>query len=589
MKMNIGSKNKFLFSIVGGVMATFLLTSAVYAKTENVVSEESVRVVGRAMIINSAVEMNWPMSGIEFRFTGTEAEVFIENCRKTVYLNASVDGSDECYRFAVDSEGWVKIADNLAEGTHTVKLTRSSEACDGPGIISVSEVRTDGDSISATEARERKMEFIGDSYTVGYGNLEYGKDSNSKTPFNTDSWRSYAGYTSRALEADANIIAFSGKGVAMNTVSNTASAVSTKNVMPIQYEYANPFVTGATTKKWDFQTYVPQVVVLFLGTNDYGGTIPRGGNPQFFYERYCDFLDTISSKYPSAHIICCSKPSGSYGEYVKKAVEDSQNSKYHFVTLESFKASGVHSHPYYTEDIEIANELTQKINELDAQYNIWQADTENGLISRADKSKKKISVKGNVGISKTGDSITLMIIDQDADVKNLARSDIKYLDETLIDANGKYEFLFPFNGEIDKCKLLVNRNGIPENSTIKAVRSVYEGISVDLKLRTNLTLADGQPFEAIENIPTSEKAYLNMENIFGEKIEAYTVMMAFYDENGKLINVGEFRNESSDSSYVNDTIACDIPAGAVYSKAFIWSTVDEMVPVCENEIINFMK
>ena len=39
-------------------------------------------------------------------------------------------------------------------------------------------------------------------------------------------------------------------------------------------------------------------------------------------------------------------------------------------------------------DIEIAKELTQKINELDAEYNIWQADTENGLISRTDKDKK---------------------------------------------------------------------------------------------------------------------------------------------------------------------------------------------------------
>ncbi|UKI38702.1 MAG: GDSL-type esterase/lipase family protein [Clostridiales bacterium] len=112
--------------------------------------------------------------------------------------------------------------------------------------------------------------------------------------------------------------AVSGKGVCMNYISPSANSVSTVGNMSEQYKYANPLFSGATNANWNFESYIPQVVVVFLGTNDYSGTNPRGNNPQYFYEQYKNLLKTIRQKYPDAHIFCCAKPSGSYGDYVKK-------------------------------------------------------------------------------------------------------------------------------------------------------------------------------------------------------------------------------------------------------------------------------
>ena len=59
--------------------------------------------------------------------------------------------------------------------------------------------------------RDRRLLFIGDSITAGYGVL----CNDSAAPFTPDTesaYHTYAAVAARALNADAHVIAYSGKG-----------------------------------------------------------------------------------------------------------------------------------------------------------------------------------------------------------------------------------------------------------------------------------------------------------------------------------------------------------------------------------------
>lgn len=577
-------KRKLILIIT--ILCFVFACGVVYAECETTLDD--VRILGRSVKTNGKWEFNWPMSGIEFETDGKNAYLYIAKCNRSSYINVSVDNSEVCERIEVSKEGWVKVADNLSDGEHIIKITRSSEGYEG--ILAFSYVKSDGTYIKPTLPKARKMEFIGDSYTVGYGNLDYGKDVNKKTSYNTDTWRSYAGYTSRLLNADANIIAASGKGVCMNVIGTSDTSIVSNSNMSQQYMYANPNVSGATLKEWNFDEYIPQVVVVFLGTNDYGGTNPRGNNPQYFYEQYKNFLKTISSKYPDAHIFCCSKPQGSYGDYVEKAVLDMQNDKYHFVTLTSFKSSGVHAHPYYTEAEEMANELYEKINEVAKNVDIWQEGSTLKEKSFFNTNDKKLYVGGKLDANEEGDSVTLLIIDKDAPEDNISlENDVLHIDESVVKENGQYEFLIPFEFDVSDCKLLINKNGKNINPTIKEINSVYDAVGVKLDISSDLSLSHGDNVNDIVTIPTKVKAKFEIDNYFENLSGKYTAVITFYNEEGNLLNTYFDKEKEFDEDKTEETVWYDIPSGAKYAKAFLWTTLYNSMPLCDFESVRFVK
>ncbi len=67
-------------------------------------------------------------------------------------------------------------------------------------------------STQPPQPRDRRLLFIGDSITAGYGVL----CNDTAAPFAAETesaYHTYAAVAARALDADAHVIAFSGKGV----------------------------------------------------------------------------------------------------------------------------------------------------------------------------------------------------------------------------------------------------------------------------------------------------------------------------------------------------------------------------------------
>jgi lysophospholipase L1-like esterase len=148
------------------------------------------------------------------------------------------------------------------------------------------------------ESLTRKIEFIGNSLTVGYGNevsIAAPPQGNPTTGFhsiNENNYTAWGALTCRSLNAQYVCTAYSGRGVYRN---NTGSMIGT---MPLVYDYVHPDRADAI---WNHQRFIPDVVVIDLGTNDFATGVPDSSE---FCATYLSFIQKIREIHPQTKIIC---------------------------------------------------------------------------------------------------------------------------------------------------------------------------------------------------------------------------------------------------------------------------------------------
>ncbi len=181
------------------------------------------------------------------------------------------------------------LATGLANGPHDLVIWRNTEASIGvTQFTGLSNFGTGGALLAAAAAPNKRMEVVGDSLSVGAG-VEGDATCTGGIDAFTNNYLAYGSVAARAVGADVVTIAWSGIGVYRNSDN------STTNTMPTRYPFAIPNDGTA----WDFSLFQPNVVVINLGTNDFGS-----GDPGTPYETaYEAFVQTIRAKYASAYFI----------------------------------------------------------------------------------------------------------------------------------------------------------------------------------------------------------------------------------------------------------------------------------------------
>ena len=135
------------------------------------------------------------------------------------------------------------------------------------------------------ELSNRKMEFIGDSYTCGYGNE--GTSPQEHFKFETENnYLSFGAITARALNAQYLAVCRSGIGIVQGYGGKR------NFTMPAVYDE----VVSNSSVTWDYSKYQPDVVVIDLITNDLSAPL----DSTEFTGKYLEFLKRIRTNYPKA-------------------------------------------------------------------------------------------------------------------------------------------------------------------------------------------------------------------------------------------------------------------------------------------------
>jgi len=142
----------------------------------------------------------------------------------------------------------------------SIRVVKLSEC--GYGRAALSAIKTVGSSPARpTKAKSRRLEFIGDSITCGYGN----QCSNQSPKFVTreeNAARTYAFFLGQLLDAEVHCICASGNGIYHDYGCHT------HNLIPELYKYTDKMLAehfGLKASLWDRKRYVPDMVVIKLG------------------------------------------------------------------------------------------------------------------------------------------------------------------------------------------------------------------------------------------------------------------------------------------------------------------------------------
>ena len=239
---------------------------------------------------------DWPAVTIEAAFEGSSLAVFLEDGQNL--YNVYVDGRPTILRTQPNQQRYV-LAQGLDDGKHTLRLTKRTETFYGTPVFLGFELQPGRTLLPLPPPPERRIEFIGDSITAGYGS-----EGDSPTCiYSVDTENAeltYAAMTAAALDADYVILAVSGVGIVRNY---NADDSLTPGTMLTYYEGTT---TDKDTTKWDFESWVPQAVVINLGTNDFSTTPHPAG--EVFLRGYTDLIIKARNRYPEAHIFAVAGP-----------------------------------------------------------------------------------------------------------------------------------------------------------------------------------------------------------------------------------------------------------------------------------------
>ncbi len=257
----------------------------------------------------------FPGTSVRFRCNCTGVGVAFEDqgtggAEHTNWVNVIVDGETEAKVKLVPGKAqMLRGARNLKAGEHTIEIVKRTEAYVGP--VRFIGVGLQGILLDPPPRPERRLEIVGDSISCGYGNEASINTSNKYTEPNTgfnskneDISQAYGAFLGQRFNAEVMHSCISGTGMYRN---NTGA---TEGTYPDRYGRILPDDEASV---WDFSLFVPDIVIINLGNNDFNvinpeDNLPTAPEPAPFKETYARFVQRLRGYYPSAHIICSVGP-----------------------------------------------------------------------------------------------------------------------------------------------------------------------------------------------------------------------------------------------------------------------------------------
>ncbi len=339
---SIGTATSYTFA---NVTANHTISATFELKYDKIPATDSnILYTGRYYFNDSSnAVFAWPGFSITTRFEGTSCgfrmhqhpveNLAINNRYNTNYYNVFIDGNELDTIIKVQAgDSLFVVARDLDPGEHIITIYKRTEALIGSGEF-LGFYLEEGKTLLQPPLRpQRRIEFIGNSITCGYGNEQ--ESSERFTSEKENSYLAYSAITARNLNAEYFLTSYSGIGIHLNSDSSTI------NTLPNIYHRVCPF---DITTQWDFSSWKPHAVVINLGTNDFG---THGGIPDSlsFISAYENLILRIDTLYPGVTFFCINGPMTGYpvindsGEQIT-SLNVLQN--YVSKTVENVKAEGI--------------------------------------------------------------------------------------------------------------------------------------------------------------------------------------------------------------------------------------------------------
>ncbi len=308
----------------------------------------------------------WPAVTFEARFSGNDVTLAFDDPSNN--LNVIVDGRTVA---VLKKPGATRFSlHQMGKGPHTIRLEKRSETQYAVGAFKGFFVPAKADALPAP-AYSRAIEFIGDSFTVGYGNTSAFTRCTPEDIFETtDSQLGFGALVGKHFKAVYQVDAFSGLGM----VRNFDGHEHAKYHMPMLYPRA---IFDDPTP--DPAAWHPQIIVVGIGGNDFSTALhddepwkSRADLISDHEKTYVAFVRMLRAKNPDAFILLARPENRPDYTAATTAVFDAihaYDKKVDLVTLPQTDNTGCNGHPNVHDDAKVAD---MYIAYIEAHPELWQ-------------------------------------------------------------------------------------------------------------------------------------------------------------------------------------------------------------------------
>jgi lysophospholipase L1-like esterase len=321
-----------------------------FSQTKHIpASNEAFRYVGRFDFSNpKEVRYDWSGVYFQFCFRGSECALRMNDTHQN-YYDVFIDDQPS-KTFDVKSDTTLVVAKGLGTQIHRVQVYKRTEGNQGTGTFKGIMIPEKGEILPWEDVPTRKIEFIGNSITCGYGTEGLSPNEHWK-PSTENNYQSYAPIMARDFNADYHIVAHSGEGVVRNY--GYKEKISPTGTMPRRF---NRVYDEKEQPVWNFKLWKPDLVVINLETNDFS-TKPFPDKVVFIAE-YEKMINEVLKQYGDLPVFCIVGPMTDEPcySYVKEMVEnfrsDHQKRNVYFVGIPTYlmipdKDLGSDTHPNF--------------------------------------------------------------------------------------------------------------------------------------------------------------------------------------------------------------------------------------------------
>lgn len=316
-----------------------------------------IRYMGRVDFSDpKAPRFDWPGIEIEICFIGTKADIFLEDGGND--YNVILDGKQYGIIKTETGKARYEAVNGAKNAKHTVKITKRTEGYDGLAVFR-GFVLNDGAKVcSPRKNKQGRILFVGDSLSVGYGVEGKSVECENERKYKNNRC-SFASVAARKLNAEYHVLAVSGRGVVRNY-----NEPKQKSKRPLP-SYLDNTLYNDDSLKWDHSAWVPDTIVINLGTNDFS-TEPRPGKTEFL-TGYRNLTVKLRKLYPEARIYCCVGPAQSepFFQYMADFFKRNKDKKICRVNMAMMTERdwGCDYHPNVGAAERMAEELTSRLKQ----------------------------------------------------------------------------------------------------------------------------------------------------------------------------------------------------------------------------------
>lgn len=185
----------------------------------------------------------------EFKFTLNGQ---VTSPYQTQFIKAYIDG--ECVETLEVTKGTKEYAlkTKISKGAHVIKILKLNEpAFSKIGLVEIKS--GDYEFVDFEKDTRKKIEFYGDSITCGYGNLT--DNTHSFEMETEDGTLAYTQLCADKLNYQNSVVSYSGIAMALSPFNSN-------------FTMLDRYKTIDGARNWDFEKYIPDVIVINIGTND---------------------------------------------------------------------------------------------------------------------------------------------------------------------------------------------------------------------------------------------------------------------------------------------------------------------------------